>query len=222
MAALSNPVSVFSENDHGGSPASERGAGSIPSRIAAGPARWRVEPPPQLHIEPDWLLIFKVNGGGLYRRRRNAFGPVLSLARLRGHGLARRYQDTAHSLGWDPQTRQLPALRHKLPEQDEAGRSVRAAVFLASQAFPLFPCFALNGKLRTAGFHPEGRDEYFAWPIWREPISLCALKSLLALPLHDLRMRGVKVVYRCRRVLTGGAEGNDQIFSNAEEWPWRE
>lgn len=132
-----------------------------------------------------------------------------------------RYQDTTHSLGWDPQTQRLHALRHKVPEQDKAGRSVRAAVFLASQAVPLFPCFAVNGKLRTTGFHRDGRDEYFAWPIWREPISLCALRSLLALPVDNLRVRGVEVVYRCRRVRTGGTEGNYQIFSNSEEWPFR-
>lgn len=132
-----------------------------------------------------------------------------------------RYRDNAHSLGWDPQTQRLHALRHKLPTKDKENRSVRGAVFLGSQALPLFPCFALNGRLRTTGFHQDGGDAWFAWPIWREPISLDTLSSLLAHPLNrDLKRRGVEVVYRCRRVHTGGPQGNFQIFSNSEERPW--
>jgi hypothetical protein len=132
-----------------------------------------------------------------------------------------KYQDQDHSLGWDPNTQRLHALRHKLPAADKQGRSVRAAVFLASQALPLFPCFAVGGKLRTTGFYRENGEDWFSWPIWREPISLDTLKSLLAHPFHhDLRYRGVEVVYRCRRVKTGGSEGNYQIFSYAEERPW--
>ena len=133
-----------------------------------------------------------------------------------------RYSDGAHSLGWDPQTQRLHALRHKLPEKDKEKRSVRGAVFLASQALPLFPCFAVNAKLRTTGFYRDGDAEWFSWPIWREPmfISLDTLRCLLAQPLHgDLIPRGVEVVYRCRRVRTGGSEGNYQVFSSAEEDP---
>jgi len=131
------------------------------------------------------------------------------------------YSDTTHSLGWDPQAQRLHALRHKMPEKDKAKRSVRAAVFLASQALPLFPCFAVGGKLRTTGFHRDDGDDWFTWPIWEEPISLVTLRSLLAHPVNkDLRRRGVELMYRCRRVRTGGSEGNYQVFSNAEERPW--
>jgi hypothetical protein len=131
------------------------------------------------------------------------------------------YKDDYHSLGWDPQVQRLHALRGKLPEKDKENRSVRVAVFLASQAIPLFPCFALGDRLRTTGFHRYDEDEWFAWPIWRDPISLHALRSLLAHPLtSDLRERGVEVVYHCRRTHTGGSEGNYQIFSYPEEWPW--
>lgn len=131
------------------------------------------------------------------------------------------YSDDAHSLGWDPQSQRLHALRHKLPEKDKANRSVRAAIFLASQAVSLFPCFAINGRLRTTGFHREDGEDWFVWPIWEEPITLDGLRSLLAHPLNnDLRQRGVAVAYRCRRVRTGGSEGNYQVFSNAEEYPF--
>jgi hypothetical protein len=131
------------------------------------------------------------------------------------------YRDAEHSLGWDPQTQRLHALRQKLPEQDKAKRSVRAAVFLASQALPLFPCFAVNGRLRTTGFNRDSGEDWFAWPVWRDPISLDTVRSLLAHPFNkDLRRRGVEIVYRCRRVRTGGSEGNYQIFSHSEQRLW--
>ena len=129
-----------------------------------------------------------------------------------------QYRDGTHSLGWDPQTQRLHALRHKLPEQDKQNRSVRGAVFLASQALPMFPCFAVGGKLRTTSFHHDDDGDWFAWPIWREPISLDTLRCLLAQPFNeDLKRRGVVAGYRCLRARTGGAEGNYRVFSNAEE-----
>jgi hypothetical protein len=132
-----------------------------------------------------------------------------------------RYQDTHHSLGWDPQAQRLHALRGKLPEKDKDGRSVRMAVFLASLALPMFPCFSVGGRLRTTGFHRHDDDNWFAWPIWRDPISLNALRSLLAHPFNrDLKQRGVDVIYRCRAAHTGGAEGNYQVLSQPEERPW--
>ncbi len=131
------------------------------------------------------------------------------------------YRDEEHALGWDPQTQRLHALRHILPEQDKENRSVRGAVFLASQALPLFPCFAVGGHLRTTGFHRDKSEDYFAWPIWSNPISLDTLRSLLAHPFtNNLKQRGVEVIYRCRRMRTGGAEGNYQVFSHSEQRPW--
>jgi hypothetical protein len=132
-----------------------------------------------------------------------------------------KYQDTHHSLGWDPSAQRLHALRGKLPEKDKENRSVRAAVFLASQALPLFPCFSVRRRLRTTGFHEFDDDDWFAWPVWTEPISLDTLRSLLAHPFSaDLRERGVDIVYRCRRSHTGGSEGNYQVFGHPGERPW--
>jgi hypothetical protein len=133
------------------------------------------------------------------------------------------YRDTEHSLGWDPQTQRLHALRHKLPEQDKQSRSVRGAIFLASQALPMFPCFVVNRRLRTVGFHRDEGEHWFAWPVWQEPISVDTLRSLLACPLNaDLKERGVAVVYRCRVVHTGGSKSNYRVFSNAEELAWED
>jgi hypothetical protein len=131
------------------------------------------------------------------------------------------YRDEEHSLGWDPQVQRLHALWNKAPTNDDQNRSVQAAVFLASQALPLFPCFAVAGTLRTTGFHRDGGDDWFAWPIWREPISLDTLRSLIAHPFsRDLKRRGVEVVYRCRRAHTGSEKGAYHVFGNAEERAW--
>ena len=129
-----------------------------------------------------------------------------------------RYQDNDHSLGWDPQTQRLHALRGKTPENDKENRSVRAAILLASFALPLFPCFSVSGKLRTTGFHHHDNGEWFSWPIWREPISLAVLRSLISHPFNgDLGRRGVQMVYRCRIAPAGGSKGNYRIFRHPQE-----
>lgn len=128
------------------------------------------------------------------------------------------YQDEHHSLGWDPQGQRIHALRWKAPKKDTARRSVRMAVFLGSLALPLFPCFAVGNRLRTTGFHGRDNDDWFAWPIWREPISLDALRSLVSHVLNkDLKQRGVQAVYRCRVAPTGGTQGNYLVFGHPEE-----
>jgi hypothetical protein len=131
-----------------------------------------------------------------------------------------RYADKAHSLGWDPQTQRLHALRNKLPAIDDEKRSTVGAVFLASQAIPLFPCFSVRGKLRTTGFLRLDREDWFVWPIWSGPISLITLRSLLAQPIdHNLKRRGIDSAYRCLISHTGGGKSNYRVFGNAVEHP---
>jgi hypothetical protein len=133
-----------------------------------------------------------------------------------------KYRDDHHALGWDPETQRLHALRNMLPENDKANRSVRVAVFLATQALPLFPCFAVARRLCTTGFyHHDDGEDWFSWPVWRDPISLDTLRSLLAQPFTtDLKHRGIEVVYRCLRAHTGGAKSNYRVFSHAQQRPW--
>ncbi|MBB4287577.1 type I-G CRISPR-associated protein, Cas3-extension family [Roseospira goensis] len=133
------------------------------------------------------------------------------------------YEDDAHSLGWDPTTQRLHALRNKAPADDKQKRSVAAAVFLASQALPLFPCFAVGGWLHTTGFHHDNDGDWFSWPIWRAPISLDTLRTLVAQPFtRDLKERGVAVVYRCHRSRTGGDQGDYRVFGHPTKRPWPE
>jgi hypothetical protein len=66
-----------------------------------------------------------------------------------------KYVHDEHSLGWDPQGQRLHALRNKAPTNDAKRRSVCAAVFLATEALPLFPSFAVRNRLQTTGFHRD-------------------------------------------------------------------
>jgi hypothetical protein len=130
-----------------------------------------------------------------------------------------RYEDPQHSLGLDPATERLHALRAASPTK-EASVGVAAAVGLACEALPLFPCFLTGGRLATTGFHTFGatrRDRVTAltWPVWTAPVSLMTVRSLLSLPAlaeerppaRELRERGVEMVFRSERykVKTQGA-----------------
>ncbi len=130
-----------------------------------------------------------------------------------------RYEDPQHSLGWDPSTERLHALRAKSPTK-EASEGVTAAVWLAFESLPLFPCFLSGGKLVTTGFHTRGatrweRTTYLTWPVWPSFVSLDTVRSLLSLPelaeekppARELRARGVEDVFRSERyrVKTQGA-----------------
>jgi hypothetical protein len=118
-----------------------------------------------------------------------------------------KYEDDQHSLGWDPSTMKLGAFTYKAPTS-MANAGVRAAVWLAFESLPLFPCFAgLKGNLQVRGFRREGRDYTFCWPVWRPAISPETLGSLLGweglvndpLLAAELAARGVAAVYRSER-----------------------
>ncbi len=116
-----------------------------------------------------------------------------------------KYQDDQHSLGWDPATMKLGAFTHKAPT-GMTNSGVRAAVWLAFESLPLFPCFYADG-LRTRGFVQQGREPILIWPIWRAPISVVELGTLLGWsPLTDgqrdraeLTARGVRALYSSER-----------------------
>jgi hypothetical protein len=129
-----------------------------------------------------------------------------------------RYEDPQHSLGWDPATERLHALRGRSPTREPA-QGVTAAVWLAFEALPLFPCFLSRGRLLTRGFGRAGGGLVFSWPLWTEPASLPTVRSLVALeeltrekpPLRELRERGVAAVFRCERYKPR-TQGNYFIF----------
>jgi hypothetical protein len=111
------------------------------------------------------------------------------------------YEDDQHSLGWDSSTLKLGAFTYKAPTK-MANSGVAAAVWLAFESIPLFPCFTRRNRLEIRSFTRNRREFTFAWPIWTDPISLDTLRLLLGLDYSDtsaLATRGVTAVYRSRR-----------------------
>lgn len=128
-----------------------------------------------------------------------------------------RYNDPVqnHTLRWDPVDDVRYALRWRDPSGDPA-RTNRGAVYganrLALEALPLFPCVPRGRALRTAGFvEDRGAGVWLRWPIWVQPLSLDAVRSLLTLPetlssdarADALRARGVAERFESRRVTVG-------------------
>lgn len=118
-----------------------------------------------------------------------------------------RREDNVNALGWDPAAKRLHALRHRAPSSD-VFHCVRAAVWLAVEALPLYPTAAVSGRLQTTGF-TSTRPVVFTWPIWKPPIGLDVLRTLITTSdsTSSLLRRGVTAVYRSERVESsqGGA-----------------
>jgi hypothetical protein len=111
-----------------------------------------------------------------------------------------KYGDDQHSLGWDPTTIKLGAFTYKAPTK-MANSGVMAAVWLAFESIPLFPCFAVHGRLQARSFSRKRSEFTLWWPVWREPISLERLSFLLGVDHDDTKLaaRGVTAIYRSRR-----------------------
>jgi len=118
-----------------------------------------------------------------------------------------RREDDINSLGWDPSAKRLHALRHRSPSSD-VFHCVRAAIWLAVEALPLYPTASISNRLQTTGFTMI-RPMMFSWPIWGPPISLDTLRTLIMTSdsKTSLRRRGVKAIYHSERAESsqGGA-----------------
>lgn len=114
-----------------------------------------------------------------------------------------KYEDDQHSLGWDPSSMKLGAFTFRAPT-GMANAGVRAAVWLAFESLPLFPCF-WAGSLRTRAFSRSGRELGLCWPVWHPPIGVAELECLLGMPVvvsrnprtTELKVRGIMALYRC-------------------------
>lgn len=91
----------------------------------------------------------------------------------------------ASSLGLDPAIRREWAYDPGKPPAKTPAATVPGAIMLALQAWPLLPTIHTDGGAATRCFpRPRGRrgTPDFVWPIWREPLTLNALRALLAHP----------------------------------------
>jgi hypothetical protein len=115
-----------------------------------------------------------------------------------------RYRDRGHALGWDPDSERRHAYEAQSPTKTQAV-SVRAAVWLAFEALPLFPTAAVAGRLAVGGF--DRAHQWLSWPLWDAPLALPTVRSLLSLaeltlphpPTERLHTMGIGCVYRSWR-----------------------
>jgi hypothetical protein len=128
------------------------------------------------------------------------------------------YQTSLHSLGWDPNTERLHALRHRAPTSEKPS-CVAGAVLLALWALPMFPAVSEAGRVRTTGFtRDRNGSQYFSWPVFSCPIGLYELKSLLQTGEEEWKPDGVlrpgiEAIFRTRRSEFGQGYA---VFRNSE------
>ena len=130
------------------------------------------------------------------------------------------YRDDGSSLRLDPLEDQRYALRWKNPSKSSVADgpgTMLGGNALALEALALFPSVTSGGRLLTTGFHRNRqRQLFFTWPIWDSPLSLDAIRSLLALaslredapPRKELAQLGIVEIYRCQRI------AQNQYYSN--------
>jgi hypothetical protein len=120
------------------------------------------------------------------------------------------YRDKQCALRWDPAEDRGYALQWGNPSDDGA-LSVRGANCLALFAMTFLPTIPLRGQVETTGFGlKEPKQASLTWPVWKHPINLNTVGSLVALSelqlaqpsRQELSLRGVAAAYRCNRVMT--------------------
>lgn len=89
-----------------------------------------------------------------------------------------RYRTRLHSLGWDPNTERVHALRSRAPTFEDPS-CVAGAVLLAFWALPMLPALSCEGRPRTIGFTRRGREQSFSWPVFSRFVDVAELTTLL-------------------------------------------
>ncbi len=119
--------------------------------------------------------------------------------------------DDTESFRWDPNEDVRHALRARNPsdakETTQHGANRLAAVGIAALTVAPMRRYG-DVRLAVLGGYRETRGGFaFAWPIWREPVSLAGIRALLSHPrLNDRDSHdslGVVEVRRARRISTG-------------------
>lgn len=114
--------------------------------------------------------------------------------------------DKGLSFRWDPADAREYALQWNNPGP-EGVQACWGAGRLAIEALPFFPALPRRGVLETTAF--VTKDE-FRWPIWSDPLSVGAIRSLLSNAdilagrnRRALRSRGIEELFASRRVRIG-------------------
>lgn len=93
------------------------------------------------------------------------------------------YESRAPSLGWDITDDRVYALRatDPSPEKKLTNPGVEALALLGLSRYPVFAAY---GRTRTQGCSGAWKAGWFSWPLWRQPATPRAVKSLLAHAYH--------------------------------------
>jgi hypothetical protein len=128
------------------------------------------------------------------------------------------YTDEKLTMRWDPLDDRRYALMDKDPTaSDNKSTTVWMANLLAYTALANFPCAATSRGHATSGWLRTRDSIAFTWPIWRNPLTHAAIRSLLSSPElagHDdaasttqgraeLLARGVDAIFTARRIQVG-------------------
>ncbi len=120
------------------------------------------------------------------------------------------YAEEGLTFRWDPAEDRRYALGFADPGGEKI-RTVPGANRLAAVGFPLFTCMPQGRHLAAPGIAQEGRELTVSWPVWKAPLGLAAVRTLLnhaGLPADPpdragLEPYGVTEVFRARRVPAG-------------------
>jgi hypothetical protein len=120
------------------------------------------------------------------------------------------YKDKQLTFRWDPAEDRGYALQWDDPGPIGA-MTQRGANCLALFGMTCFPVIPVKGQAKTTGFELQKSDQTaFTWPIWKHPINLGVIRSLLTSSelqpeqpdRFELASLGIAAAYRCNRVMT--------------------
>ncbi len=161
------------------------------------------------HIKPSLFYMASGQQSFLARAR-----EIVAAARSAGRATFQEalagpwaYRSRLHSLGWDPGTERLHALRGRAPTSEKPA-CIAGAVLLALWAIPLFPSMSDGGRLQTIGLSRINKEWLFSWPVFSLPIDLAELTSIVqtrdwvSRDGRNLRP-GIEAVYQSRRAEFG-------------------
>jgi len=119
------------------------------------------------------------------------------------------------SLHWEPSEDRRHAYQWHMPSGDPTRKKrggMLGANRLALEAWPLFPSFAAGDRVNTRGFKGNrAYDTFLTWPLWKNPLGIDTLASLLALKHlqgddpggNEFRDFNVSCAFRLQRILVG-------------------